>query len=184
VVLAATVTANQNTGEDGVVAALQGSGLSAANLSGVFSSGTQFAPTLDWTFTLPVPFSQMKNTLGSLANIQKTIGQKNVGMAMTFSVQGTQVSPQLQASQQCSIPDLVADAEGQAQKLADAAGFHLGPVMTLSTGSSTGTAVPLAVGFPTGVFRGLASFLLGDVSANSPGCSLVVKFALYGSGLF
>lgn len=173
IVLSVYVTSGLNTGLNDVVAALPGSGITDAGLSGV--STLLYTPqlTLQWTFTLTAPLSQIGATFATLTNLQQTIGQKNSGMTLTFGASGAQVSPQLLASQSCSIPDLVADARAQAQKLADAAGLPLGQVITIQSGGA-GSTVPEG-SFILGVV-GFQNFAIGSTSFN---CTIVVKFALY-----
>lgn len=190
VVMAVDVTSNLSAGLDDVVASLQGSGITAANLSGVSTQvGYAVSPlqqVLQWMFRLTTPLSQMNATLTSLSNLQNTIGQKNNGMSLTFFPQGLQVSPQLSASQQCSILDLLSDARAQAQKLASAAGFVLGPALTISTGSPAGNPVAAGVVVPqpyfNGVFTTVGTFTAVSLLENFPvagqSCSLTVKFAL------
>jgi hypothetical protein len=168
-----TVATGFNAGLDDVIAALAGSGITAANFTNV--SSQQFIqdfnpgvvapqPMLQWTFVLPVPLSKLKDTSTALSNLQQSIAKKNAGLAMSFFVQGTQVSPQLQQSQPCVVSDLLTDARAQAQKLADAAGLTLGQLLALSSATSSTT---VSSSF------GLASFLL------SPSvCAVTVKYAL------
>ncbi len=119
---------------------------------------------LRWTFTLPAPLPKLRDTATALTTVQQNIASKNAGITLSFSVQGTQVSQQLQQSQPCVVSDLIADARSQAQKLANAAGLTLGQILALSssTSSTTGSSS-----------LGLASFLL-----SSPACSVTVQFAL------
>jgi hypothetical protein len=174
VLFGVTVTSGFNAGLDDVVAALAGSGITAANFSSVSSPFTLSIPTgaiaqpvqpmLQWTFTLPVPLSKLKDTSTALTNLQQSIAKKNAGLAMSFSVQGTQVSQQLQQSQPCVVSDLLADARAQAQKLADAAGLTLGQLLALSssTSSTTGSS-------NSGFFNPLPSLSI---------CAATVKYAL------
>lgn len=179
ITLAIAVDAGFGASLSDILAPLQGIGVTAANLTGVRSIQT-FAqlppvnplvlvqPAVEWTFTLGVPLSQLSNTLTTLAGLQKTIGQNNSGLTLSFQVQGTQVSSQLQQSQNCKLSDVLADARAQAQKLADAAGgVTLGPILAVSSGS-------------VGTFSYAALFLYSQVSVPyaPPGCTLTVKFAL------
>lgn len=172
VVISVDVTSDLNTTLDDVVAALAGSGITIANFSGVnnnnyfyvnpFSPTPSMQPTIDWSFTLPVSLSKMKDTLAMLTALQKTIAQKNSALTLSFAVQGTQVSPQLQQSQVCSVSDLLSDARAQAQKLASAANLFLGSVLAMSSMTSSNVA---SVGpYFTSTF--------------APGCSLTVEFAV------
>ena len=182
VLFGVTVQSGLSTSLDDVVAALQGSGITAANFSGI-SMGPVLvftgnpipappvspiaAPPLQWVFALPAPLAKIKDTIATLTALQKSIARQNNGLTLSFSVQGSQVSAQLQQSQVCPTSDLLADARAQAQKLANAAGLTLGTVLAMSSGTSTSGSV----GFVTSV----PSFLL----ASSPSvCSMTVKFAL------
>jgi hypothetical protein len=174
------VTSGFNVSLDDVVAALAGSGITAANFSSVSSQqGLVFTgpvvpnppalqPMLQWNFALPVPLAKLKDTATTLSNIQQNIAKKNAGLAMSFSVQGTQVSQQLQQSQPCVVADLIADARVQAQKLADAAGLALGQILGLSSPVSSIAGSNSA---------SLSSFLIGVPFPPSI-CAVTVKFAL------
>jgi hypothetical protein len=165
-----------------VVALLQGAGVTAANFSNVSttqgilildpgpnpSGDLQPRPILEWTFGLPVPMARMKDTVSQLNALQQSIAKKG-GATMSFQVQGTQVSPQLQQSQSCSISDLLTDARAQAQKLADAAGLNLGVILALSS------VAPNAVSSPAVVISRYSS---SSGSYYSTPCSLTVKFAV------
>jgi len=182
VVFAVNVTSGLNTSLDDVVGALAASGITAVNFLSVFSSTSNQSPVLQWTFHLPAPFSKIKDMINSLTALQQTIARNQSGLSLTFNVQGTQVSPQLQASQQCPIPDLIADVRAQAQKMANTAGVTVGPILALSDGSGA-TDAPVLV--PTvasiaGDFFGFASFLIGTpLPITSPlNCTIIVKFSV------
>ena len=166
VVIGVSVSSSTGTNLNQVVAALPGVGITAANLTGVENSDPS---TLQWGFTLAVPIAGLTATIGSLAKLAQTIGQNNSGLALTFSVNGTQVSQQLQASQTCSNADLIADATAQGQKLAIAAGMTLGPILKLSNVLSA----PSAVGGRLGFFTGFVQYAPSPVT-----CSLAVQFQL------
>ena len=74
-----------------------------------------------------------------LSNLQKKIADAKSGLTLSFSVNGLQISPELLQSQACVLPDLIADARAQAQKLADSAGLPLGAIVAISgfTASTT-----------------------------------------------
>ena len=117
VVFGVTVSSGLTSTRDEAVAALQGSGITAANFSNVRTvqlydpRGQGTAKSLEWTFNLPVALSGMKSTIGLLSAVQKSMAQKNDEFSMSFGVQGMQVSSQLQQSQTCSLADLIADLE-------------------------------------------------------------------------
>jgi hypothetical protein len=176
VVFGLSVSSTAVTSLDQIVGALSGLGITSANLSGVDNSNPT---TLQWSFTLVAPLSNLSATIGSLTKLQQTIAQNNSGLTLTFAVEGTQVSQQLQQSQSCSNADLIADATAQAQKLAAAAGLTLGTILKLSNVPVAGTtAVPVNVAelgsFVSGDF---SDFLLGYLPSPVT-CSLLVKFQL------
>ena len=176
---------------DGIIAALQGSGITASNFVEVSSvggppvgaptAGALAKPGLQWIFDLPVPFSKMRETTGLLARIRDAVAKQNNGLTMTFNVQGTLVSPQLQQSQQCSMPDLLADARSQAQSVANATGFSVGQVLAMSSGQVAQPVLqPRAGNFTSSAFLvGTFSVALFQIPPSSPViCSLTVKFGL------
>ncbi len=182
VVFGLTVSSPASAGLDQIVSALAGVGITSANLTGV---NNYSAPqTLQWNFTLAAPLSNLSATIGSLTKLQQTIALNNSGLTLTFTVEGTQVSQQLQQSQSCSNADLITDATAQAQKLAAAAGLTLGPVRQLSNApslesSGPGYIVPVVAQRLGGFLEvgGFSTFFLGG--APSPvTCSLLVTFQL------
>lgn len=171
-VFSVSVLSGLNASLDDVLGALQGSGVTAANFTGVNSpSALSFAgiapvpavpaPSLQWSFTLSVPLSKIKDTIATLTAVQQNAVKKNNVLGVSFQVQGAQVSPQ---SQSCALTDLIADARAQAQKLADAAGMGVGVILAMSSAT---TATPASIG--------LSSFLFAIPPAP---CTLTVKFAL------
>jgi uncharacterized protein YggE len=185
VVFDVTVESSFSAGLDDIVAALRGSGITAANLSSVYTqtytSGNQPQQSLQWNFVLPVVFGSMQDTVASLTNLQAVIAHQNTGLVLSFGLQGTQVSAQARQAQQCSPAGLIADAQAQAQKLADAAGFILGPVLAISeAGPAMVPAQAVAFGLIQ-VPNPLAFISPALISQPAPSnCSLTVKFALFG----
>ncbi len=125
---------------DDVLAALAGSGITQASLSGATNqeiidtlTSVPPQPPVSWNFTLPVPFAQLKATVATLNGLQNSIAAKNNGMQMSFSVQGPQISTQLQQSQTCSMTSLLTAARASAQTLVTAAGLMLGNVLAMSS---------------------------------------------------
>jgi hypothetical protein len=174
VVFNVQAVAPDSSGIDDVVAEVAGVGISAANLTGVSS---YYNGGLAWNFTLAVPISQAGATTASLVQLAQQSKQ-----AVTFYVQGTQVSPALQQSQPCSQANLISDAQAQAESLAAAAGFTAGPVLAVSDGSGgQASAVPVRYAF-AGSFSTLGAFLeLGSYAAPPQPitCTAVVKFQLF-----
>lgn len=184
-VFAVTVSSGMNTGLEEVLAALTGSGVAAGNLQGVYSyTDSKNQTTLDWTFTLPVAISEAKTTIALLEGLRQTIGTRNPGLRLTYQSQGTQVSAQLQRSQQCPLSDLIADARAQAQRLVSgAAGLSVGPILALSDGSNGAVLAQrfVAVDFiRIGDFSTVGTFGFGStaIAASPQNCTVVVKFSL------
>jgi hypothetical protein len=166
-----SVISGINASLDDVLGVLRGLGITAANLSSLSSSPYYVNATpndpqasLQWSFTLSVPLSKLKDTISTLTTLQQSVAKKNNGFIVTFYLQGTQVSQQTPQPQTCALTDLIADARAQAQKLADAAGLGVGVILAMS---STTVTAPSSISY-VGV--------LGATSL-SP-CSLTVKFAL------
>jgi len=147
-VFGVVVTSGVDTSLDDVIALLQGSGITAANLQALSEyptatgSSGQTAETLNWRFSFTAPLAKNKDTIAMLTNLQATIAKKNNGVTMSFSIQGTQASVQPQT---CSQSDLLTDARTQAQKLADGAGVSVGNILAMS--SPTGAVCILTVRF-------------------------------------
>jgi len=147
-VFGVVVTSGIDTSLDDVIALLQGTGVSAANLQALneytIASGPSGQPmeTLNWRFSFIAPLTKNKDTIAMLTSLQPTIAKKTHGVTMSFYIQGTQSSVQPQT---CSLSDLLTDARTQAQKLADGAGVSVGNILALS--SPTGGVCILTVRF-------------------------------------
>lgn len=169
-VLSISVDGPLNATLDDAVAALQGSGITVANFSGVGTTqvfaGQQMQTFLEWRFSLAVDLANLKTTMATLSGIQQNVAKQKNGMSVGISVQGTQVSQKQAQSQSCSLSDLMADARAQAAKLASAASMTVGGVLAVSGGSTT-----------TATSAG-GSALSSVVSL--PVCALTVRFALSG----
>jgi hypothetical protein len=169
-VIQVTVNTNPNASLDDAVAALQGAGITASNFTGVSTvqvqSGKQIVTQLQWFFTLTVDLTSLKTTFATLTGVQQAAAANNNGIAVSFSVQGTQVSARLAQSQTCSLTDLMAEARGQASKLASAANMTVGSVLAVSGGTSSSATSAGGNAFFSGV--------------SVPVCTLTVKFALGG----
>lgn len=172
VVFSIQVTSGINASLNDIVAALQGTGITIANFTEIIpgvstSIGTGLPlPAETWLFTLAAPLAKIKDTVAQLTSLQQTIAKQNNGLQMSFSVQGTQISQQLQQSQPCVLSDLLANARTQAQNLASAAGFTLDVIQAMS--SSVSTAV-------SNQGQSSSSSLLGPAAAP---CTVTVKFGL------
>ena len=176
-VLSITVTSDLSSSLDDVLALLSGTGVTAANINYVYSYPEQQGQTVQWTFSLGVPFSEVQATVAVLTGAQQKLAQSKSTTSIAFSGLGTQVSPQLQASQQCPTADMIADARVQAQKMVSGTGVTVGPILALSDGSEAGFGVPAGAerlglaGVLTEPFFGVANFTVG------PNCTVEVQFA-------
>jgi hypothetical protein len=159
-----SIAAPADVTRDDVLAAASGAGLTAANFTGLYSNyGGPNNVSVTWNFSMTTALANLKATLGLLTALQSNLA-KDKKFALSFSISGSEVSPQ---SQSCTLADLIADARTQAGKLASAAGLSLGGVLALSSGV-TGAAVSGYLG-------------IGGVgSVSSPVCSVTVKFSLGG----
>lgn len=175
IIYSIAVTSGASASLDQVVAAVQGLGITVSNFTGVSGVGlpATLCPVtspnpipLTWTFTLTAPLANNTATVAQLTNFQQTLAKQNNGLTMSFSAQGTQISPQLQASQPCVLANLLAQARTQAQSLATAAGFNLDVIQAMSTTITTAFS---------GQAQSSSSSVLG---AGSAPCSVTVKFGL------
>jgi len=197
VALSVDLLATPDVALDDVLARLKGSGITAADLNGVYTSyGVQYVAAnrfLDWNFNLNVAFTKMKDTLKALKALQTSIPAIQDSPALTFSVTGTRYSADALAAQSCPLPALVSDARRQADAMASAAGMKTGAIVSLTDGSSLEVTVPTALQRigdfsqisaiydpATGVLpvsRVLTGFVL-PVTALKPSCALTVQFKL------
>lgn len=134
---------------DQVVAALSGTGITAANFSNL---GTQYGGEnqvlLQWGFALTVPIADLKSTVATLNGLALGLSTGNKGFSLSFNVSGTQSSTQSTPS--CAVSDLLSDARAKAQKIATAASRSVGSVLSMS-GDATNSCV-LSVKFALGGF--------------------------------
>ncbi len=211
VVFIVSVITPAATSLDDVTAALQGSGITAGQLVDVanplalvITASAPPAPRLlQWGFSVSVPVAKFKDTAAMLTALQKTIVQRANGFQLSYAVNGVMASQQSAGASLCPVADLIGDARTHAQKLAVGSGLTLGPIVGLSSVSSTATPTAVAafiglvpaqrsgdfssllpgniISIP-GIYDPYASFLLGGVlsvpSTVQPlACSLAVKFA-------
>ncbi len=184
ILFSVSVTSGIGSGLSDVLNALQPVGVTAAGFVGVTSVQsvcntpaqpggvcTGPAPQLQWSFTLPAALAGMKSTITALTNLQQSITQNNSGFTLSFSIAGTQVSPQLQQMQVCPLAELMSSAQLQAQKLANVAGASLGAVLALA-GSTPNTSASGSNFIEVGAYTSVQSFSTPTV------CSMTVKFSL------
>jgi hypothetical protein len=178
VLVAVSVNAPATASLQDVIDEVPGFGITSADLSA--AHGAFDGDRSQWVFTLAIPFAKLGDTLTRLASLQQKIGGPVGQPDLNFNVQGARVSDEVQAAQSCSFQALVTDAQAQAQKLASAAGLTLGPVVSVSDGSTLQSV---------GVFSaGIASVPYGILSINqwfSPAptpaqpCALTVQFKIH-----
>ena len=155
----------RDAGLDDVLAKLNGTGITAANLTSVSqvlgSTAAAGGPYSEWMFSVQVPFSNLKSTLAALIQAQASLGQISGSNALSYYISGTQVSADAQAAQPCPFTALVSDARRQADTMAAAAGMRTGAITTVSDGTSVETtgATAAAIAVPTSACR------IGDFSA-------------------
>lgn len=153
-VFSVTVQSGTNTSLNDVLTALQGSGLTAANFSGVStlglfnpSTGATTNVNILWNFTLAAPLTSTTATVASLATLQQKLAQNTPPLNLSFSVEGTQVSAQQQQSQTCSISSLLANAQSQAQTLANAGGLNLNGILSISGSTPSSGSCGITVSY-------------------------------------
>ena len=171
IVFDVSVQTPQSAGLQDALAKVPGTGITAAELTEVY---TDVQATIEWDFTVTAPVSQA----GAMVTMLAQLGQQSQG-TVSFIVEGAQVSRAAQQSQPCSQTALVADAQKQAQALASAAGFTVGPVLAVSDGSGV-QGVPTAVrGESLAILGAFVSAIPPVVPATPVTCTAVVKFQLY-----
>ena len=162
VVFTIAVNSPLTAGLDDVLAALQGSAITIANLSTLRDSGDGQAP-LQWWFSLTVPIDKWKATVATLAALQQSL-PKN-GMQLSLVQNSQSIAPN--QAQSCSTEDLIADAQAQARQVAAAAGLFVGQIIAISGASSVPTVSRLG-DFSTGWFN----------TGTFSNCSAEVEFKL------
>jgi uncharacterized protein YggE len=178
--IAINMTSAPTASLDDITAALSGAGITGATFTGIstttiyVANGNQTVPqsVLQWSFSLTAPLASLKSALAPLVAAQQTIAKQNSGLALSFYIEGAQVSAQAHQAQPCSQSDLMSDARTQAEKVAVAAGVTAGPVLSISDSGSQ-TALPNYIA---------SDFLLGVVTSvlyTAPAsCSLTTQFQL------
>jgi uncharacterized protein YggE len=161
---------------DGALAALPGSGFTAANLYNFSANSQSGQSLLEWDFSVAVPFSKMKDTLAAL---QQAASQNT---AVSFFVGGTQLSPQLLAAQDCSYASLLNDAQAQARQVTAAAGVSLNDLISVGE-SPTATPVILQGDFSqiipvarVGIYNPLVYY--PNVPGQPTSCTLVAQYGM------
>jgi hypothetical protein len=184
-----SVTSGPEATLNDILNALAVAGITPSNFTGAITSydakpGQTSPWSQNWAFSLPVPFSKMKDTAMALVALQQAIAQKNNGLSMSVGSPGLSVSSDMRASRTCSNRDLVADARVQAEKLTSAAGLAVGPILAISPQTQVGVRYLAGFGPNTGYVSGYVSAsattstTTGFPQASSLTCSLRVEFAV------
>ena len=145
VVFGVSVTSPLTASQGDVIAALQGSGITATNFSSVYTTqtinGNQLVSVLQWNFTITVPIANLKSTIDTFTGLQMALSKSKNGLSLSFNVQGMQASAQAKQAQPCSLSGLISDARAQALKIANAASATLGNIVGLSNAVSDTSAI-------------------------------------------
>ncbi|HXA49931.1 MAG TPA: SIMPL domain-containing protein, partial [Candidatus Acidoferrum sp.] len=135
-----SVTTDSSAGLSDAAALVADAGIKAADLSYTSSYGT----TVIWEFERVVPFSSMKDTNLTLAKLAKQVGSQPGVPSISYSVASVRTSQAAQ-SQACQFSALVSDARREAERVAAAAGVHVGAIVGLAEHPLPGNIVPTAV---------------------------------------
>jgi hypothetical protein len=170
---------------DDILRTVTGAGITKSNFVQVYSAyDSNSAPALEWQFTLTVPFSKLKSVLAYVTSIKQADG-----VALSFHVEGSQTSADAQPG--CKYEDLVASAQEQAGKLAEAVRLQVGRIIGLSETPTDGLVPTYAFqtrlqffipsGAVVGGFINTGLFYLPSSPVSSISCSLTVTFQLLGA---
>lgn len=171
-----TVVTDSDQTIDAALALLQGTNLTAADLSSVSTTyGTGGTPQLQWVFSRTLSISDMTGLIAAV----------KLGPNVSVLVSSAGTSAAATAAQQCPYPALINDARAQAAKLASAAGVTVGQIVSISQGSAL-VAIPTSLSrvgdfsYVSGVL-GFTSFLVANpfpVTSDPTTCALTVQFKL------
>lgn len=177
VTVSITVTTDAGQTIDAALAALQGTNITAADLSSVsMTSGAGGTPQLQWVFNRTVSISEMTALVAAV----------NPSGNVSVFVSGSGTSASAAAAQQCPYPALINDARAQAAKVAAAARVTVGQIVSISQANTPANIVnPFAyrVGDFTSISSslGFVSFLVTaplPVTSGPTTCALAVQFKL------
>jgi hypothetical protein len=161
------------------VARLTGTGITSSDLSYVSGDGS----SLNWTFNLTIPFSKMSEMNATLAQLRTKLGRLQLAPALDVAVYGLQASTAATA-QACPLAALVSDARKEADRIATAAGIHVGAIVSLSE-ATVPTAVQRSGDFSFAVLSVSRLPVVFDpiysgfeVPQPTTPCSLIVQFRI------
>jgi hypothetical protein len=145
-----TVNSAADQSLDDVIKALVGSGITASNLTQLYSYDLDRSKPLTWNFQWIVQLDKTKTASASLTALQKTIAQTNPKLSLSFQL-STATSPS-NPQGNCDLSALVAEARSKAQEMAGAGGFAVGSVAGIAAASRDSTldcslTVTFALGF-------------------------------------
>ena len=139
-----TLMAPVNVGLDQVLATLSEAGITASELSDVYSVYNPLTAGLvawQWRFTRIIGFDKLQATQTALRGIKAKLAPVMGNPPLTYQVSSYANAP----VQSCSYSSLLSDARRQADTIAAAAGLRAGSILSLSDGSSMDGGVPVAV---------------------------------------
>jgi hypothetical protein len=165
-----------------VVARLEVTGVTPADLVylSVPQNSAGDSPSLNWSFGLVVPFSRMKDTTATLAQLKGKLGLFHDEPMLVFSPIRDRWSDDAQI-QACPLTTLVSDARRQAEGMASAAGMRLGGIVSLSdqTGLPVTQFISPGGGFPPyGNVNGFDDLRAHVVPTARRDCFMQVQFRL------
>ncbi len=172
--ISATVLAPAGGSLDDALAALGGSGFTAANLQYFYANSQSSPQAVQWDFSLTLPLAKISNTLTAL---QQAAAQNS---GVSFGISGTQASSALIAAQDCSYGSLLNDAQAEARLVTAAAGVSLNDLIAVSDGT-LGTQVVVAGDFSALLSAsrlGVGAILGPYFSATPTSCGLVAQYGI------
>src|SRR5271165_7085779 len=110
-----TVSSGLTTTLSDVLTALAPAEITIANFSSVgsntlYGANGQAQTVVQWTFSTVAPLTNTSATVAALNTLANNVSKANPNLTVSFSIQGTQVSTQLQQSQTCPTAALISDA--------------------------------------------------------------------------
>jgi hypothetical protein len=174
------VRANPVIGLDEIAGALSGAGISAKDLFTMYQPSSCVHP--DGTLCAAEPVTWIFNFVTSVKKLPDVLGAIGIAQqaqpSLAISLQGYASA----APQPCAITTLTSDARSQAEKMATAAGFRVGPVVSVIDGAGGPT-----IGVPVSIYGGIGTpalafgnALVSNIltSPQSPPCAATVQFKL------
>jgi uncharacterized protein YggE len=175
VVLGAYVDTAADGTVDDAIAALAGTGLTAANLINVNPLYSQSGN--EWVFSVTVPLAKLTDSLAAFRKAQNGVsGSAGIVTAVSFAVLGTQVSSDLAAAQDCTKAALVSDAQAYARRVAAAAGVALNGILAINDGGAQTSGAFFALASLNTVRSGDFSLVSSVLTSPQPNCSVTVQF--------